>query len=478
VRHPEKLIKKIYLKKAFLPSEYKWDGKIVLIEKLDFIKIKWSDYRLIIKQDGYGTFLYSPDSHFNRTKAVRFLQSLLTYLIKKEKKENLQNKIHPEQEDKPIVQADEFSSEDFHGGEESTQSIENSPSPSILSDSSQVESPGVDKEQDGSFSADNEISENESSKNENSKSEDSYEISSVEKKGGGFPVSDQDGQAILNQKQNLLGGKSSACQSQLTSLDENGQDDVSNQEKKVDASCLKEDKADNRLSIDCHKVYIPESCEKNTTYGGGGSQLDTSLEVSSDARIAQCVERLLTGGGVRKVTGQDHCWSRPVVKSIVTANAKALLQAKYEREPEKIYLFLDTSGSVSYLSEVILKILKSCIKSSKIDVWTGSEAHPVKNEKTGVRFKYHHNFSDNMKIFLKNERPTIGSTFIFLGDLMDSNIDLSMKKILIPYRAVWLWTEQNSSYKGCDIEIAKKVGFKIVKGVNSVNRFISALRNI
>lgn len=147
-----------------------------------------------------------------------------------------------------------------------------------------------------------------------------------------------------------------------------------------------------------------------------------------------------------------------------------------------IYLIMDTSGSVSHFSNLILQVINTAKLPANVNIWSGSEAHPNKNEKNGKSVKYIHSFFEDLKRFIKKETPPLGSIFIFWGDLHDVNIrgeEAKIKKLLLPYRAFWLHCcDDTCNYKGCEKKEARMAGFKIFKKISSVEKFNRALKTI
>lgn len=432
--------------------DYNFRGVLYKIKIKDNIVI-YNNNNVIFDADEFGS-MFSGGYIFEPEFIEKLLQSFLTFISKKENSQD--SVINPEQEDKPIADGLEQISEDFHGGSESTASVEDSQSDFGSSDSLQSES------KDKMIEAESENSQNQQSPQGESNFGESQN-------GQSQPVCGQPAEKADNSGM----GCSSDCQSHQGSFID-GQNDEQSFD---DAVSPEEEQQDKRLSFDLQRVYHNPMNQKPERANGGGSQFAIDKDSGIDARITQAVERLVTGWGVRKVAGYDHWWSKPVAKSIIKKDMASFKNSKYRREAEKIYLILDTSGSVDYLSEEIKKIALSCLKSNKIVVYTGSEAHPCYREPyKNNQVIYNNNFHVDLYNFLRFEKPSKGATIIFFGDLFGVNINIAeTKKLINGYKTIWLCNRDKETNEWKEAEVCFN---KVIYNVDTINKFVSTLRNI
>jgi len=397
------------------------------------------------------------------------LQSFATYLArhyKENSQDSVSKEIHPEFEDKPLADGLEQISEDFHGGSEATGSVENSQSgfggsESSLPDENQE---GADVEE---AEAGDPVPSRKEGVSENSAQQDSKTTPAETGRPGDGGELDGGGSSSAVPEGNSISPKNDS-----NNCERNGvQDGSPEEEEHIE-----------RSSFDMQRVYHdPYKPQKqdSAVFSSGGSQWAIAEDSSADERIARSVERLLSGAGVRKIEGYDHYWSKPLIKSIVKKDFRKLPDAKYKKETEKIFLVLDTSGSVRHLTNMISKVAKSCVKSQKIEIWYGSEAHPCARFSNEFKeeIPYNHSFYKDLQLFIKRARPSFGSTLIFFGDLWGVhmwNEKDKIKKILKNYKAIWFCSEG----RDCSNEwrAAQKAGFKLVFDVVTVEKFVAALK--
>jgi hypothetical protein len=128
-------------------------------------------------------------------------------------------------------------------------------------------------------------------------------------------------------------------------------------------------------------------------------------------------------------------------------------------------------------------MIKSAKQAENIIVWSGSEAHPCKDENKGVdKIEFIYDFAENMQAWINLEQPQVGSTLVFWGDLQDVNIDpVKLKKVCQNYKCVWLHCIERheiNQYNRSEAEQIIQAGFKLVKAVvceKSLARGINSL---
>jgi len=220
--------------------------------------------------------------------------------------------------------------------------------------------------------------------------------------------------------------------------------------------------------------------------GGGGLQLnvnDHQAKAKVSPLIQEALQKLAGGKSLsQKKEGFLSYCGKKVVKALTTSPQKLPI-AKYDRPVDKVYFFVDTSGSVATFGNFIISMIKSAKQAENIIVWSGSEAHPCKDENKGVdKIEFIYDFAENMQAWINLEQPQVGSTLVFWGDLQDANIDpVKLKKVCQNYKCVWLHCIERHQVKQYNRSKAKKIiqaGFKLVKAVvceKSLARGINSL---
>jgi hypothetical protein len=218
---------------------------------------------------------------------------------------------------------------------------------------------------------------------------------------------------------------------------------------------------------------------------GGGRQIDRRNKSTAKPSILVQEALLKLAGGKslgQKIDGQDRFCGKKVVKALTTSPHK-LMNAKFDRPADKVYFFVDTSGSVATFGNFIISMIKSAENSPNIEVWSGSEAHPETNERTNKRtISYTSDFAENMQTWIDLVQPQIGSTLIFWGDLQCANIVSSkLKKVCQNYRCVWLQClskEDGYNFKISETEQIKSAGFKVTCGIKDEKSLARGINSI
>jgi len=450
---------------------------------LSSLSYRWKEY--LFKQSGEGWFIkrkgelidyFSSSSFLSNENAKsqevqRGLQSLCTFLVKK--KSSLQN----ESSDASNSEDEEFSSFDS-------------------SSSSAGKAEEIEEHEEG-------VSETPDlcSSEEESAGSESPAVSSNETAGqpeGASSGASQDGfEKNLEESEQENSSESSGLEESAQGSSENQTAERSGEEQ---ISSSFSEKGNGDLEI-CSSFFS----EKYRCGGGGGSQASfssASLISSAQRRIKEFLSLLSSEQDISsKVEGFDYFDSRKMVKARL--NPSVISNAKYSRPKlGGVYFFVDVSGSVSYLAEFILNLLFGGISLEGIRVFIGSEAHPEREilaeEKKNLKEilddwwkkpknskiffqEYGESFDADLEGFLKKCKPSVGSVFVFFGDLHDIHIKdpKKVKKLLAPYKSYWLHThEDKPCYSGCEIERAKKAGFNMLFEVNSEEGLLRAIRKV
>lgn len=221
---------------------------------------------------------------------------------------------------------------------------------------------------------------------------------------------------------------------------------------------------------------IPKS-EKKLNNKGGGAQLDVS-ETTIDPKIKEALEKLAEGKVFKKQKGLTHWDGVLLSKNLLTHRFNRIESSKHQWQPRKVYFFVDTSGSVWYLADLIIKLIKSTNTSKTIRVYSGSEAHPNKDENTGTTVSKRKSYLDQgISDLFKNEKPEAETSFVFWGDLQMAGVRVKeLREILKPYNCIWL-NPSDTKYDGCESEKMQKI-CPVYFGMNSVNKIVRKLKQI
>ena len=240
--------------------------------------------------------------------------------------------------------------------------------------------------------------------------------------------------------------------------------------------------------------FNPE--ENQHSYGGGGGQAKALSAKDSDSNIEKYVALLLQQlfssieDIFKKEEGIDFWDAKKVICSSTYAPQNFPISKFARPSFRKISLWVDVSGSVSYLSEFIVSMIVSASKDKDVQVVIGSEAHPEKilpdnfhklNQSWwtigGIwEHNYVHEFETQVEIFLRENRLERNSLIVIWSDYMDINVeDLSkLARLLKPYKVVWLCShdqEEDRNYKGNESfkleKFARKQGHLFLWEINS-----------
>lgn len=211
---------------------------------------------------------------------------------------------------------------------------------------------------------------------------------------------------------------------------------------------------------------------------GGGNQLNIT-KVSSNYKIKAGLERLSNGTTFRKKTEGNYTDAPKLVKNLL--NFKYSDDYTHGLKPKCVYFFVDTSGSVFRLASLILTLINSTVKSNQIKVFSGSEAHPNKNEKNGEIYSTRRKdfLDEELKVLFKKELPSDDTVMVFWGDLQCAGIrPKQLREILKKYKPIWLHSNDYKSVNYWDeSEECAKV-MPVYYGANTVSRFINKLKKI
>ena len=471
---------------------------------LEKIEYEWRGARVCL----YKYTLVIGLRALNKEENLRLLQSLATFLSKRLAEREKQEQgtggganPPPSDEDEDSPQTPSPSDEDEEAGAEPDSSGGDSGSSSSKEDEEQgqnsssegldsdscFESSKMDEDEQGQNSSLEELGSDSCSDSGKDDDQNSEEPDlGTKQAGSGIP--DNPASQGHESDDSVTNYKDAGCSSPHSDspIDSPGVDG-----KDRDGRPLKE-KEEQAPGADSSGVYsfFEKICSPDFTpqYGGGGKQLDIEEGVGivkPSPRIKEAILQLASGEDwSQKEDGFLFYDGRKLVKKIASYQYHTLQEAKYKRPADKVWFFVDTSGSVAGFSEFIISMILSCRVSDRIMVFSGSEAHPEKFENKGEYvLDYQKSFYENMLMFVKKFNPEVGSQFVFWGDLCDIYIrgdEKKLKKLLQPYQLVWLHcdTERNITYAGCEFKEASSVGFRMFRNIDDEQRLISALKSI
>lgn len=479
-KQQEKLEKKISAKMEALGTDeiiYKWRGGRFKI-------LRYRDDMV------HPCILEMPPS-YGRRKEGRLLQSFATFLSRKVAEKERQEQgtggganPPPSDEDEDSPQTPPPSDEDEEAGAEPDSSEGDSGSSSSKEDEGQ-----------GQNSSSERLGSDSCSESSGKDEDQNHREPDSEKKQAGSGLSQDENPASQGHESDdsVTNYKDAGCSSRHPDSPIDSPSDIDGEVdgKDKDGSPDKK-KEEQSPGADSSGVYsfFEKICSPDfqPQYGGGGAQLNIKEGegiIKPSPLIKEAILQLASGEDwSQKEDGFLFYDGRKLVKKITSYQYHTLKEAKYQRPPDSVWFFVDTSGSVASFSEFIICMILSCRVSDRIMVFSGSEAHPEKFENRGEYvLDYRHKFYENMLMFIKKFNPEVGSQFVFWGDLCDIHIrgdESSLKKLLQPYQLVWLHcdTDKNLTYKGCEFKEASSVGFKMFRNIDNEQRLISALKSI
>ena len=226
---------------------------------------------------------------------------------------------------------------------------------------------------------------------------------------------------------------------------------------------------------------LKEEIQRKESGKGGGKQIVVESK-ESNPRIRAGLERLAGGATFQKIAGDRHYDPELIFKNLKTYRYQEIINSKYSFKPKEVYFFVDTSGSVSYLGNMIISLIASTHNSKQIQVFSGSEAHANKDEKTKRIFNAHREnmLHESLIKCFTEYNPSSGTTMIFWGDLQGAGIASStLKQILSRYNPIWLNPSEEiytSCYgSSCETIETKKV-MPVLMGINTITKFVNCLK--
>lgn len=291
--------------------------------------------------------------------------------------------------------------------------------------------------------------ENPSSDNADGKGSDSPSLQEAGGNDGGQEQAEDTGNEGSNAHQNGIVGNDLAQAEEVGISELELVTDTPQSCTEQDCTCAPQEEATTQPNGFFKLLESTKELHPDHTYGGGAT-LNTKKGGKNYRLIANALVRI---SNMRMFAGRefgfDNLDKRKVVKAIAT-NPTKILRAKYSRPFEKIIFSVDTSASVSEFGQFILDMIASAKTSDNISVFSGGEAFPIINEKTGkniAKAKGRRDcFYDAFHNLVDTYAPALGTTIVFWGDalmLLRARNIVSLKKLASKYRCIWLYPYDN-----------------------------------
>lgn len=221
--------------------------------------------------------------------------------------------------------------------------------------------------------------------------------------------------------------------------------------------------------------------QKNKTGNkGGGTQIEASKSFATiNPKIREMLEKMAAGVSFKKENGMQNWNGLTIAKNLLTYQYNKIETSKHDWKPKKIYFIIDTSGSVWHLAKLIIQLIKSTNTSKTIRVFSGSEAHPNKDENKNITLSRSRKpfLDEGLVDLFQYEKPENETSFIFWGDLQMAGIRPAiLKSILKRYKTIWLNPSPNKS-DFCESEKMAQV-CKVYFGMNTTEKIITQLKKI
>lgn len=213
---------------------------------------------------------------------------------------------------------------------------------------------------------------------------------------------------------------------------------------------------------------------------GGGVQLETSKSFAAiNPKIREMLEKMASGVSFKKENGVQKWDGLTLAKILLTYQYNKIETSKHNWKPKKIYFFVDTSGSVWYLANLIIQLIKSTNTSKTIRVFSGSEGHPNKDENKNITLSRSRRpfLDEGLVDFFGYEKPENETTFVFWGDLQMAGIrPTQLKQLLKSYKTLWLNPSMDKN-QYCESEKMAQV-CNVYFGMNTTEKIITQLKKI
>ena len=171
-----------------------------------------------------------------------------------------------------------------------------------------------------------------------------------------------------------------------------------------------------------------------------------------------------------------------VAKSIVSKSLHKLPECKYSYKNRDIYLFLDNSGSVSYLARLIGNVVTQASLAKNVQIWDGCESHPQREVRSGITYhSRHHKFIDSFTKFQKISKIPDNSLIIIWGDLEGTRLQREDYQQLKRYRTYFLYTNKKDSEEAKtnnDVKLANLLFNGFYYDIANVSKFTQSIKNI
>lgn len=210
---------------------------------------------------------------------------------------------------------------------------------------------------------------------------------------------------------------------------------------------------------------------------GGGEQLKITKK-NINPQLREYLEKLAESKTFKKQNGEANWDGIKLAKNLTSYQFGKIEISKHSWRPKFVYFFVDTSGSVYHLADLIIKLITSTTESRNIRVFSGSEAHPNKNESENIILSSNRKrwLDESMIDLFKIEKPEKDSILVFWGDLQMAGIRSELREVLRNYTTFWFNPSPNNCTWDESVEMRKIA--PVFMEMNNEIKIINKLKQI
>ena len=343
-------------------------------------------------------------------------------MIKVKKPQLLENKFHLEQEEKPIVEATTMTSEDVHGGDEITRSVDDQRF--AQQQASEEQNEENTKEQEEEIQEQGEQNEGQEQNEEESEEEgEENEEETKEQTGEQTEENDSEEQSEQEGQEN-------------ENDDDDDDDDTEQGEQKgaQNENIEQEEESEEENEEKEHEEQTKENKEKNS---------EQAFELSKKGKIFLELYKL-----VEYLSDEEKMLTPEPVSQTQSLNVKKLLFRQYERKPISAYyyykersetiLILDNSGSMSWLQTELDTFFNAALKRKDIQVFLAPNGIIEEEYNTKTKKFQEIEHERAMRTIVQSGLPVL-----YVGDFDggDTPVELSWTN-----KIFWICTENRYKY--------------------------------
>ena len=307
-----------------------------------------------------------------------------------------QTEINPEFEEKPVVDSITETSEDFHGGQELTFSM-NSDSESVSDNNSEDT-----YNQNSEYS--NNLESNDNEKPENIKSDSEYSDDNE------FNESNEDHNTEYSSNTNDTTDDSNDAGNVKESkeLENTINDSENSEEEQEQAEDYEYSESDNSDNDD---YDYSDKRQTNKAFDVKETPVDRKLRTLFQRfieRIAELETKYEIPYGTERLS----------VKQLMkrTLNKKSLKSCYVDRYKDTVILLVDTSGSMDWWAEILSKITTIAMKRKDIEIYEAPNGIITRAIKSWKQLEEYYNWSEYEKFHEEFIRKTKNRVIIYIGD--------------------------------------------------------------